>query len=70
MTTHCRSLLASPSSWPMVGIAVLTTEMSMTTRTCATSATIIGPQGRVSVWASASTAVPWCPCMGASGGEW
>jgi hypothetical protein len=54
----------------MVGIAVLTTEMSMTTRTCATSATIIGPQGRVSVWASASTAEPWCPCMSASGSEW
>ena len=38
VTTHCRSPLLNCRSAPMVGNAVLTTEMSNTTRTCATNA--------------------------------
>ena len=38
VTTHCRSPLLNCRSAPMVGNAVLTTEMSNTTRICATNA--------------------------------
>ena len=38
VTTHCRSPLLNCRSAPMVGNAVLTTEMSNTTSTCATNA--------------------------------